>query len=129
MDSNECMNAQLACKRICQSWALPVAALVSVLASLTGGATDGGALGERALPEVALSDDLPTSVVMWVCPDEPFADGIGKKRQYRKTFETSEGLVKVTGRWWVDDDGSVFVDGAKMPQSAMSHQNSHELNG
>ena len=79
MDSNECMNAQLACKRICQSWALPVAALVLALASLTSGAAED------------LSDDLPTSVVMWVCPDEPFADGIGKKRQYRKSFETSEG--------------------------------------
>ena len=119
MDSNECMNAKLACMRMRQSWALPVAALVSVLASLTGGATDGGALGERALTEAALSDDLPTSVVMWVCPDEPFAAGIGKPRHYRKTFETKEELVKATGRWWVDDTGSVFVDGAKMPHSAM----------
>ena len=114
MDSNECMNAKLACMRMRQWMSLPVAALVSVLASLTGGATDGGGLGETAL-----SDDLPTSVVMWVCPDEPFAAGIGKLRHYRKTFETKEGLVKATGRWWVDDTGSVFVDGVKMPQSAM----------
>ena len=35
-----------------------------------------------------VSDDLPTSVVMWVCPDEPFADGIGKPRYYRKSFES-----------------------------------------
>ena len=115
MDSNECMNAKLACMRMRQWMSLPVAALVSVLASLTGGATDGGGLGETAL-----SDDLPTSVVMWVCPDEPFAAGIGKLRHYRKTFETKEGLVKATGRWWVDDTGRVFVDGAKMRSTTIS---------
>ena len=64
-------------------------------------------------------DDLPASVVMWVCPDEPFAAGIGRPRHYRKSFETREGLAKATARWWVDDTGTVFVDGAKMPQSAM----------
>ena len=40
-----------------------------------------------------VSDDLPTSAVRWVCPDEPFAAGIGKPRYYRKSFETKEGLV------------------------------------
>jgi hypothetical protein len=48
-----------------------------------------------------MSDDLPMSVVMWICPDEPFAAGIGKPRHYRKAFETQEGLVKATARWWV----------------------------
>ena len=66
-----------------------------------------------------LSDDLPTSVVMWICPDEPFAAGIGKSRYYRKTFETKDSLAKATARWWVDDTGSVFVDGEKLPHSAM----------
>ena len=33
-----------------------------------------------------VSDDLPVSVVQWVCPDEPFAEGIGKPRYYRKTL-------------------------------------------
>ena len=69
--------------------------------------------------DVALQDDLPTSVVMWVCPDEPFAAGIGKPRYFRKTFETKDGLVKASARWWVDDTGTVFVDGVKMPHSAM----------
>ena len=70
-------------------------------------------------PSLNVSDDLPTSVVMWVCPDEPFAAGIGKPRYYRKSFETKEGLVKATARWWVDDTGSVFVDGKKLSYSAM----------
>ena len=66
-----------------------------------------------------ISDDLPTSVVMWVCPDEPFSAAIGKPRYYRRTFETKDGLVNATARWWVDDTGTVFVDGEKMPYSAM----------
>ena len=74
-----------------------------------------------------LPDDLPTSVVMWVCPDEPFAAGIGKSRYYRKTFETKEGLVKASARWWVDDTGTVFVDGEKMPCSAMMVDKSVDL--
>lgn len=76
-----------------------------------------------------MSDDLPMSVVMWICPDEPFAAGIGKPRHYRKAFETKEGLVKATARWWVDDTGSVFVDGTKMPQSAMMVDQSVDLTG
>ena len=84
----------------------------AVLAAAFGGSA---AIGDT----LKVSDDLPTSLVMWVCPDEPFAAGIGKPRYYRKTFETKEGLVKATGRWWVDDTGSVSVDGEKMPHSAM----------
>ena len=38
-----------------------------------------------------LADESPTSVVRWICPDEPFSDGIGKMRYYRRTFETREG--------------------------------------
>ena len=33
-----------------------------------------------------VADETPTSVVRWICPDEPFADGIGKMRYYRKAF-------------------------------------------
>ena len=119
MNGNECMNAN---RRDFLKGTLPTgaAALMLAFATLTIGAADGGALGERALPETAPSDDLPTSVVMWVCPDEPFAAGIGKARHYRKAFETKDGLVKATARWWVDDDGAVFVDGDRMPQSAMT---------
>ena len=61
---------------------------------------------------------LPPSEVKWICPDEPFPDGIGKTRYYRHAFETKPGLVKATARWWVDDWGHVFVDGKKLPQSA-----------
>ena len=63
-----------------------MATLMLGLTPLTGGAADD------------MPDDLPTSAVMWVCPDEPFAAGIGNPRHYRKTFETKEGLVKATGR-------------------------------
>ena len=106
MNGNECMNAN---RRDFLKGTLPTgaAAIVLALAALTAGAAED------------VPDDLPTSVVMWVCPDEPFADGIGKPRHYRKVFETKEGLVKATARWWVDDTGSVFVDGVKMSQSAM----------
>ena len=65
-----------------------------------------------------VADETPTSVVRWICPDEPFADGIGKMRYYRKAFETRPGLVQATARWWVDDSGCVYVDGGKgMPSS------------
>ena len=65
-----------------------------------------------------LADESPTSVVRWICPDEPFPDGIGKMRYYRKTFETREGLVRAEARWWIDDSGCVYVDGGKgMPSS------------
>ena len=65
-----------------------------------------------------VADESPTSVVRWICPDEPFPDGIGKMRYYRKAFETREGLVRATARWWVDDSGCVYVDGGKgMPSS------------
>ena len=64
------------------------------------------------------ADYLPPSAVKWICPDEPFPDGIGKMRYYRKAFETREGLVRATARWWVDDSGCVYVDGGKgMPSS------------
>lgn len=65
-------------------------------------------------------DDSHASEVKWICPDEPFADGIGKTRYYRKSFETRDGLVRASARWWVDDLGCVFVDGLRMPQSSMS---------
>ena len=80
MNGNECMNAN---RRDFLKGTLPtgVAALVLAFATLTIGAAED------------MSDDLPTSVVMWVCPDEPFADGIGKTRHYRKAFETKDGLV------------------------------------
>ena len=35
-----------------------------------------------------VADETPTSVVRWICPDEPFPDGIGEMRYYRKAFET-----------------------------------------
>ena len=113
MDSNECMAAKLACMRMRHGWALPVAALVLAFATLTIGAAED------------MSDDLPTSVVMWVCPDEPFAAGIGKLRHYRKAFETKDGLVKATGRWWVDDDGAVkrspYTFTGAQPESSFLH--------
>ena len=65
-----------------------------------------------------LADESPTSVVRWICPDEPFPVGIGKMRYYRRTFETREGLVRAEARWWIDDAGCVYVDGGKgMPYS------------
>ena len=64
------------------------------------------------------ADYLPPSEVKWICPDEPFPDGIGEMRYYRHAFETKPGLVKATARWWVDDWGHVFIDGMKLPQSA-----------
>ncbi len=65
-----------------------------------------------------LADESPASVVQWICPDEPFPDGIGKMRYYRRMFETREGLVRAEARWWIDDSGCVYVDGGKgMPSS------------
>ena len=69
---------------------------------------------------VELADESPASVVRWICPDEPFPDGIGKMRYYRRTFETREGLVRAEARWWIDDSGCVYVDGGKgMPSSSV----------
>ncbi len=73
------------------------------------------------------ADYLPPSAVKWICPDEPFPDGIGKMRCYRHEFETKPGLVKATARWWVDDTGHVFVDGKKMPYSAKSTDRAVDL--
>ena len=65
-----------------------------------------------------LADESPASAVRWICPDEPFPDGIGKMRYYRRAFETREGLVRAEARWWIDDSGCVYVDGGKgMPSS------------
>ena len=96
-----------------RQYAFPLAAIAFVIVPLDASAD--------------VSDDLPVSVVQWICPDEPFADGIGKPRYYRKTFETMEGLVKASARWWVDDTGSVFLDGKKMPYSAMMVDKSADL--
>ena len=75
-------------------------------------------LAVSAAAGVELADESPASVVRWICPDEPFADGIGKMRYYRRTFETREGLVRAEARWWIDDAGCVYVDGGKgMPCS------------
>ena len=67
-----------------------------------------------------VADETPTSVVRWICPDEPFADGIGKMRYYRKAFETRPGLVRATARWWIDDSGVVYVDGTRLSGGAMA---------
>ena len=65
-----------------------------------------------------LADESPASVVRWICPDEPFPEGIGMMRYYRRAFETREGLVRAEARWWIDDSGCVYVDGGKgMPSS------------
>ena len=67
-----------------------------------------------------MADESPASVVRWICPDEPFPDGIGKMRYYRRVFETREGLVRAEARWWIDDSGCVYVDGGKgMPSSSV----------
>ena len=66
------------------------------------------------------ADETPTSVVRWICPDEPFPDGIGKMRYYRKAFETREGLVRATAHWWIDDAGYVYVDGTRAQGGAMA---------
>ena len=67
---------------------------------------------------VDLADEELSSSVKWICPDETFADGIGKMRFYRHAFETREGLVRATARWWIDDWGFVHLDGKKVPASA-----------
>ena len=67
---------------------------------------------------VELADEELSSSVKWICPNEAFPDGIGKQRFYRHAFETREGLVRATGRWWIDDWGFVHVDGKKVPASA-----------
>ena len=67
---------------------------------------------------VELADEELSSSVKWICPNEAFNEGIGKQRFYRHAFETREGLVRATGRWWIDDCGSVLVDGKKVPASA-----------
>ena len=67
---------------------------------------------------VDLADEELSSSVKWICPNEAFPDGIGKQRFYRHAFETREGLVRATGRWWIDDWGFVHVDGKKVSASA-----------
>ena len=67
---------------------------------------------------VDLADEELSSSVKWICPDEAFPDGIGKQRFYRHAFETREGLVRATARWWIDDWGFVHLDGKKVPASA-----------
>lgn len=64
-----------------------------------------------------LADEELSSSVKWICPDEPFPEGIGKQRFYRHAFETREGLVRATARWWIDDWGFVHLDGKKVPAS------------
>ncbi|MBR0506173.1 MAG: hypothetical protein IJJ84_12270, partial [Kiritimatiellae bacterium] len=80
------------------------------------------ACGALAAVQSAVAEDsadyLPPSEVKWICPDEPFPEGIGKTRYYRHAFTTKPGLGKATARWWVDDWGHVFIDGKKMLQSA-----------
>lgn len=111
MNGNKCMTFKLNCMRMRRGLALSVAMLVLVLVSLTGGAADGGALGERALPAAALPDDLPTSVVMWVCPDEPFAEGDVTVSGYEAKYDGA-ALVKhevaVSGDGFVDGEGASY---------------------
>ncbi len=83
--------------------------LVSLLAVAAGCASGAS---------VDLADEDLSSTVKWICPNEAFPDGIGKQRFYRHAFETREGLVRATGRWWIDDWGFVHVDGKKVPASA-----------
>ena len=65
-----------------------------------------------------LADETLSSSVSWICPEEPFETAIGKSRFYRHAFTTREGLVRATGRWWIDDWGLVHVDGKSVAASA-----------
>ncbi len=78
---------------------------------------------------VELADESPTSVVRWICPNEPFAAGIGKMRYYRKAFETRPGLVRAEAMWWIDDSGCVYVDGGKGIPSSMVVDEPKDLTG
>ena len=69
--------------------------------------------------EADLADETPSSVVRWICPDEPFPDGIGKNRYYRRVFETREGLLRAEARWWIDDAGCVYLDGVRVTNNGM----------
>lgn len=55
------------------------------------------------------------SRVKWICPQEPFPQGIGKIRYYRHAFMVRAGLTNAVARWWCDDRGTLFVDGNKVP--------------
>jgi len=72
-------------------------------------------------------DEVPASLVRWVCPDEPFPDGLDKARFYRKTFATRVGLVRATARWLIDDTGCVFADGGKLPQPPVAVDRAADL--
>lgn len=85
-----------------------------------GLATSLVAAGASAAPAVRemFFDEIPDDEAAWICPDEPFADGLNKPRYYRRTFETRTGLVSATGRWWVDDTARFFLDGRPCSSAA-----------
>ena len=62
-----------------------------------------------------LADDVPSSSVSWICPNEPFEAAVSKSRFYRHAFTTRDGLLRATARWWIDDWGLVHVGGNKIP--------------
>lgn len=64
-----------------------------------------------AEPESQFFDEPLPGEAEWICPDEPFAAGVGRPRFYRRSFDVADGLVSATARWWVDDTGRLWIDG------------------
>lgn len=69
------------------------------------------------------------SRVKWIAPDEPFAEGVGKDRFYRRTFEVKAGLTNAVARWWFDDRGTLSVDGNPAPGGSCRMQAPADLTG
>lgn len=69
----------------------------------------------------------PVSRTKWVCPDEPFREGMDKDRFYRTEFDVRPGLTNAAAFWWFDDKGALFADGKEISRNNRSLPNPGDL--
>ena len=63
----------------------------------------------------------------WIAYPEAFEKGIEKQRFFRKDFTVREGLVSAKAWHWLDDTGTIYIDGVAEPPGTVSLEGGHDM--
>ncbi len=63
----------------------------------------------------------------WIAYPEAFEKGIEKQRFFRKEFTVREGLVSAKAWHWLDDTGTIYIDGVAEPPGTVSLEGGHDM--
>ena len=63
----------------------------------------------------------------WIAYPEAFEKGIEKQRFFRKEVTVREGLVSAKAWHWLDDTGTIYIDGVAEPPGTVSLEGGHDM--